>query len=156
MARVAENDAEGPPPMAQTAARESIAQRRALIANDLSGVLAGEKAVAPRLAALHAELHAVMVKIYERQVDALLTEADEINGEVHEKAQAFVAVCEQADGLRDTVTEALARAVNGNDRDREAILRAAFHRIERFEQPKMTGDPEARARHAAEARRRLA
>jgi hypothetical protein len=151
----AENDAEGSPPIAQTAARESIDQRRALIANDLSGVLAGEKAVAPRLQALHAELHALGLKLYERQVDWLLAEAEAINASVHEAAQAFVVAATQADGLRDSIAAALETAVTGGDRGREATLREAFSRIEQLKQPKMTGDPEARSRHAADYRRRL-
>jgi hypothetical protein len=152
----ATNDAEGPPPPPRAQERESIAQRRTLIANDLSGVLAGQKAIEPRLQALHAELHGIQLKIYERQADALIAEAEEVNAAVHAAAQAFVAAAERADGLRDSVVQALERAANGNDRGREAILRAAFSRLERFEQPKMAGDAGERSRHAADYRRRLA
>ena len=115
----------------------------------------GERAIQPRLAELNAELHALLIKIYERQVGELLAEAEELNAEVHAAGHAFVAVCEQADGLRDAVVAALEKAVNGNDRDREAILRAAFARLERLEHPKMAGDAEARSRHALDYRRRL-
>jgi hypothetical protein len=152
----AENDAEGPPPVAQMAARESIAQRRALLANDLSGVLAGQKAVAPRLAALHAELSNVLIKLYERRIDSIVREAEAVNAEVHAAAQAFVAVAEQADGLRDSVVEALSRSTNSADREREAILRGAFSRLEALKQPSLAGDAGERARHAADYRRRLA
>jgi hypothetical protein len=151
----AENDASGPAPAAQMAARERIAEARALLANDLTGAMNGQKAVAPRLTALHAELSDVMLKLYARQVDALLEEAAELNASVHAAAQAFLAVGERADGLRDSLIEALARAVNGADREREAILRAAFSRIERLEQPRLAGDAGERARHAADYRRRL-
>jgi hypothetical protein len=145
----AENDAEGPPPVAQMAARERIAQARALLANDLTGALNGQKAVAPRLQALHAELSDIMLKLYARQVDALIRVAEELDAEVHAAAQAFVAVAEQADGLRDAFVEALSRSTNGADREREAILRAAFSRIEARGQPSLAGDALERARHAA-------
>ena len=152
----AASDAEGPPPSPRLAERERIAQARALLAGDLIGAMNGQKAVEPRLNALHTELHALMLKIYARQVDALLTEADELNASVRAAAKAFVAQAEQADGLRDSVVAALEKAVNGNDREREAILRAAFSRIDGLKQPSLAGDAEARARHAADYRRRLA
>jgi hypothetical protein len=149
------NDAEGPPPSPRMQERESIAQRRALLARDLTGALNGQKAIEPQLAALHAELRDIMLKLYERQVDALLEEADELNASVHAAAAAFVAVGEQADGLRDAFVEAQSQAVNGADREREAILRAAFSRIERFEQPSLAGDALERARHASDYASRL-
>ena len=152
----AENDAEGPPPSPRLKEREGIAQRRALIAGDLSGALAGQKAVEPRLAALHAELADIMLKLYERKVGELMDESEAINSAVHEAARAFVAVAEQADGLRDAVVAELERSVVGADREREGILRAAFARIEQLTAPKLAGDPEARSRHAADYRRRLA
>jgi hypothetical protein len=147
--------AEGPPPSPMTAQREAIAQRRVLLAGDLRSAMNGETAIAPRLQTLHAELTEVMVALYQRRVDALLREAEELNEAVHEKAKAFVAICQQSDGLRDAVVEALARLVAGNDDRREPILRAAFSRIEGFKGPKMAGDPEARSRHAADYHRRL-
>jgi hypothetical protein len=149
------NDAEGPPPSPRTEARERIAQARALLARDLTGAMNGEKAVAPRLAALHAELRQIGVEHYERRLDALIAEAEAVNAAVHNAAQAFVAVAEQADGLRDSVVAELERAAVGNDRDREAALRAAFAHIDGFAQPKMAGDPASRSRHAASFRRRL-
>jgi hypothetical protein len=151
----AENDAQAPPPSPRAQERERIAQARLLMAGDLQSATNGEKAVQPRLAALNAELRDVMLKIYERRIDALLEEAEAVNEAVHAAAQAFVAVGEQADGLRDAVVEALERAVNGGDREREAILRAAFSRIERLEPPRLAGDALERARHAADYRRRL-
>ena len=105
---------------------------------------------------MHAELSDVLLKLYARQVDALLAEAAEVNASVHAAAQAFVAAGEQADGLRDAVVAALERSVVGNDREREAILRGAFSRLERLEQPRLAGDALERARHAIDYRRRLA
>ena len=152
----AENDAEGPPPSPRTQERERIAQARLLMAGDLQSATNGEKAVAPRLSALHAELSDVMLKLYARQIDALMREAEAINAEVDAAGRAFLAVAEQADGLRDSVVEALSRSTNGADREREAILRAAFSRIEQLKQPRLAGDAGERARHAADYRRRLA
>ena len=151
----AKDDASGPAPAAQMAARERIAQARALLANDLTGAMNGQKAVAPRLAALHAELRDVLLKLYGRQIDRLIRDAEEINAGAHAAAQAFLAVGEQADGLHDAVVEALARAVNGADREREQILRDAFSRIARLEPPKLVGDAGSRARHAAAYASRL-
>ena len=103
----AQNDAEGPPPSPRMQEREGIARRRALLAGDLTGALNGQKAVAPRLAALNAELHDLMLKVFARRVDALIAEAEEVNRSVHAAAKAYLSVCEQADGLRDAVIEAL-------------------------------------------------
>jgi hypothetical protein len=152
----AENDAEGPPPSPRAQERESIAQRRLLLAGDLQSATNGEKAVAPRLNALNAELREVLLKLYERRIDALMREAEALNADVHVAAQAFVAVAEQADGLRDSVVAELERAVNGADKEREMILRAAFSRIEALVAPRLAGDATIRARHAGDYRWRLA
>jgi hypothetical protein len=145
----AENDAQGPPPSPRTQERERIAQARLLMANDLQSAANGEKAVQPRLQALNAELHALLVEIYARKVGELIDEAEELNAGVHAAARAFVAVCERADGLRDSIVDQLDRAVNGGDRHREATLRAAFSHIEQLKQPSLAGDASERSRHAA-------
>ena len=146
----------GPPPASRIAVREDVLRRRTLLAGDLAGALNGEKAVVPRLEALHAELHALGVKIFEQHVEALLDEAAEADAAVHAAAAAFLAACEKADGLRDAWMEAQTRAVNGGDGAREAALRGGFSQIERLERPRLAAGAGSRARHAAEYRRRLA
>ena len=137
-------------------AQEDIARRRTLLAGDLAGALNGERAVVPRLEALHTELRAIGVKIFEQRVEEMLVEAAELNLTVHEKAAEFLRACERLDGFRDAWTEATAQAVNSRDAMREAALRGGFSQIERLERPPRAGDPGSRARHAAEYRRRLA
>ena len=152
----AQNDADGPPPAPLTSERDAIAKERALAAPALAAALNGERAVVPRLAALHAELRDIGVKIFEQHIETLLDEAIEINEGVHAAAAEFLRACEKQDGLRDAMVEAVARAVNSNDRERESVLRGALSQLERLERPMLAGDPGSRARWASEFRRRLA
>ena len=151
----AANDAEGPPPSPLTDERAAIASERALAAPALAAALNGEKAVLPRLEALHAELRAIGVKLFEHHVEAMLDEAAEVNLAVHEAAASLRALCEQADGLRAAFIEATARAVNGADSERADALRGGLNQIERLARPSLLGDAGSMARHAAEYRRRL-
>jgi hypothetical protein len=147
--------AEGPPPSPQLQERESIDQRRGLLAADLAGALNGERAIQPRLAELNAELLDIGRQIFARHVDALLTEAEAVNAELHTAAAEFLRACQRADGIKDAFLQATAQAVNGGDAMREAALRGAFSQLERLERPSLVADAGRRAQHAADFRRRL-
>jgi hypothetical protein len=148
--------AEGPTPSPRVAEREAIARRRGLLANDLAAAIRGQEAVQPRLAELHAELRELGVQIFAENVEGLLVEAAELHATVHERAAAFLDACQQSDGLRDSISQSLSRAINANASEREAILRSAYSRLDRATmRPILAGDAGKRAEHAAAYLRRL-
>jgi hypothetical protein len=85
-----------------------------------------------------------------------MSEAAELNAEVHARAADFLAVCERSDGLRDVIFAGLERAVREGAHEKRDILHAAFSRIDKLPRPFISGDAGRRAQHAAAYMRRLA
>ena len=131
-------------------------KRRALLANDLTGALAGQKAVEPRLAALHAELRDVMLEGLRApgRRAARRRPTRSTRPCTRRRRRLSPSPSRRTDCATRRRGDWRGRSTAA-DREREAILRAAFSRLEQLEQPKMAGDAAERARHATDYRRRL-